>query len=346
MKFIPELAGFRGLAALMVFFAHAALDGFLPKFLINAYGKPGLICFFILSGFLIAQVYIDKPFTKENRRSYLLARTVRIAPLYFLIIISSFFISSYFIPDFHYDFRSAKKLLLSLLFIHTPYEPWTIPVEVQFYVCFLGLWYLRSRQKLSNWFLAVFPVLLLIPSVIWGLNHNKIPHIMNSFCIFFFIGVLISRLNAKNAFAKLTEKIPSYISILTLLSLVIIFPVLRNKLGLFYIGSWYDPVSLLTVCFLFILIITNPAHFRILTVKPFIFMSEISYGFYLVHRPIMKLVKENFGVGALNLLIIFAISAILAFITYKLIEVGLRKKLELKLQAPNETSITVSVKNP
>jgi peptidoglycan/LPS O-acetylase OafA/YrhL len=338
MKFIPELAGLRGLAALMVFFAHAALDGFLPQFLVNAYGKPGLIIFFILSGFLIAQVYIEKPFTKSNIKSYLSARFIRIVPLYLIIIIASYFISSFVLPGFHYDFTNKLKLLLSLTFIHTPYEPWTIPVEVQFYFFFIAIWFLKSRSKLPSWLLLFVPILMIIPSLIYGFYFHKIPHVMSSFCIFFCIGIWISELHEKNAFQKLIDKAPPYSALILLTLVVIIFPILRYKMGILYIGSWYDPISLITVMLLFVLLVSRPQQISLLKLKPLIVMSEISYGFYLIHRPIMKLIKENYGNSLLMLAITFVIAAILSFLTYKLIEVGFRKWAEAKLKPEKQTA--------
>ncbi len=95
MKFIPELAGLRGLAAIMVFVAHAANDNFLPKVIASTYGRSGIICFFILSGYLIAQVYLFTPFNKENGNKYIIARIARILPVYFFVILTSFIISNY-----------------------------------------------------------------------------------------------------------------------------------------------------------------------------------------------------------------------------------------------------------
>jgi peptidoglycan/LPS O-acetylase OafA/YrhL len=331
MKFIPELAGLRGLAAMMVFFAHAAKDDFMPHFLVNAYGKPGLIIFFILSGFLIAQVYIEKPFTKSNITSYLSARFIRIVPLYLMVIFASYFISSFALQDFHYDFTDKTTLLLSLSFIHTPYEPWTIPVEVQFYFFFIGLWFLKSKAKLPSWILLLVPVLMLIPSLIYAFYFHKIPHVMGSFCIFFCIGIWISELHEKNSFKRLIDKAPTHSALLLLILMVIVFPILRYKMGILSIGSWYDPLSLVTIMTLFILIIAKPEQIRFLKLRPLVFMSEISYGFYLIHRPIMKLVKENYGNSLVMLAITFVIATLLSFVTYKLIEVGFRKWAEARL---------------
>lgn len=334
MKFIPELAGLRGLAATMVFVAHAAIDGFLPKFIANTYGKLGLICFFILSGYLIAQVYLYKTFNKENSKNYLIARLARIAPVYLLVILASFVISNFIYPDFHYDFTDKTKFLLSLLFINTPYEPWTIPVEVQFYFCFLLFWYLYSSEKINRRLLYIAPIFLLLPSFGYMYLYHKVPHVMPSFSIFFFLGVYISLLHQKGYFEKLTAKTPLFVSLIFLFILAIGMPLLRRKLGVYITVTWYDPLLILTACIPFILIITKPGHFFILKLKPIIFMSEISYGFYLIHRPLMKIATEHFGTTPLIGIALLVICILLSWISFKFIEVPARKFIEARLKQP------------
>ena len=332
MKFIPELAGLRGIAATMVFVAHASEDGFLPRFIGNTFGKMGLMGFFILSGYLIAQVYLYKPFTTETSRSYLIARFARIAPVYFLVILMSFIISNYIFEGFHYDFTYKLKLLLSFTFINCPNEPWTIPVEVQFYFCFLVFWCLFAFKKLNSFTFFLLPLGLLIPTIVYAVLVNKIPHVMTSFSLFFFIGVFISGLQNKEYFEKIKNKTPSFVSILMLILFSVAYPVMKKKLGIPGFG-WYDPISIMIVVFLFILVISKPSDFKILKLNPLIFMSEISYGFYLIHRPLMKITKEEFGTGLLAMFILFSVSVIIAWLSFKLIEVPARKFIESRFNS-------------
>lgn len=333
MKFITELAGLRGWAALMVFIAHLGADGYLPRFIGNGYGKLGLICFFILSGYLIAQVYIYKPFSINNAKSYLIARVARIAPVYFFIILISFIISNYIYKGFHYDFTDKPKLLLSLFFINAPYELWTIPVEVQFYFCFIVFWYLHSVEKLNKWILYALPLLIMIPAVIYYLRYNKVPHVMPSFSVFFFSGVYISLLQTGKYLKFLEFKIPTLLSTLIIVAFLIIFPLVRKTTGLYFNISWFDPVLILAAIIPFILIIVNPSCFSFLRLRPLLFMSEISYGFYLIHRPIMKLFASNFGSGILPALSVFALSVLSGYLIYKLIELPARNYIEAKFNA-------------
>lgn len=328
MKFIPELAGLRGLAACMVFIVHAALDGFFPVITTKYYGKIGLICFFILSGYLIAQVYLDKPFTKTNIRAYLIARIARIIPLYFFIIFISWFISLFIYPEFHYDFHDPGKILSSILLISSPYEPWTIPVEIHFYICFVLFWYLYQSRKINLKFLFILFFTSVLPSIIYLYLFHKVPRVFSSFSIFFFAGVLISVLHNNRTFEKLKEIIPSYVSIFFLILVAVLFPVARSKFGFIYLGTWYDPIMITIVVFLFILVISKPNDFYLLKSKPLIFMSEISYGFYLIHRPVMKIIIGNFGISLISALLILIISVSLGYLSYRLIEIPFRNGIE------------------
>lgn len=342
MKFIPELAGLRGLAAIMVFIAHAALDGFLPKFIANTYGRLGLICFFILSGYLISQVYLFTPFNKKNGNSYVIARMARILPVYFVVILVSFVISNYIYTGFHYDFKDRTTLLLSLFLINTPFEPWTIPVEIHFYGSFLLFWYFYSTKSSNTWIFLIFPVILFLPSLFYAYHHIRVPHVMSSFAVFFFLGAFIASLYNKNYFGKLKTKIPKYVSLLFLLLFFIIFPLLRRNLGLVVFKTWYDPVSLFIISSLFILVITKPQDFFILRLRPLIFMSEISYGFYLIHRPVMKIMENNYGQSLFVGVMIFVISVILAWLSFKLIEVPARKFIEAKFNNDAKEKLKLS----
>ena len=57
-KFISSLAGLRGIAALMVFHHHAVGKNLLPD-LFNT-GERGVMLFFCLSGFLLAELYLQR----------------------------------------------------------------------------------------------------------------------------------------------------------------------------------------------------------------------------------------------------------------------------------------------
>ena len=59
-KEIGALTGLRGVAALIVFVSHGANEGVLPAMLGNGFGQIGVMIFFVLSGFLMGQLYLRR----------------------------------------------------------------------------------------------------------------------------------------------------------------------------------------------------------------------------------------------------------------------------------------------
>ncbi|HRD38401.1 MAG TPA: hypothetical protein PLC65_07205, partial [Bacteroidia bacterium] len=79
-------------------------------------------------------------------------------------------------------------------------------------------------------------------------------------------------------------------------------------------------------------LIANSEHFFILGTKPVVLFGEISYGFYMAHRPILKITQTHFGTTGLNLVAAFVLTLLFAFLSYKLIEEPSRKWLVKKFK--------------
>ncbi len=116
MQHIHSLTGLRGLAALLVFISHSANRGFLPEYLGQGFGQTGVMLFFVLSGFLMCHLYASRDFTFQNVRAYILARIGRVFPLYIVLLLVSYIISSYFYQEFYFDYSNPKSLAKALLF--------------------------------------------------------------------------------------------------------------------------------------------------------------------------------------------------------------------------------------
>lgn len=92
---VPALDGLRGIAILLVLFHHltiarAATPGEDRLFTLLHMGWAGVDLFFVLSGFLITGILLD---SRDNPRYFLnfyARRTLRIFPLYYLIILISY----------------------------------------------------------------------------------------------------------------------------------------------------------------------------------------------------------------------------------------------------------------
>lgn len=137
-KFKP-LTGIRAVAAIMVFLYHnrkywrAHLSEWAMQNL-NEF-HVGVSLFFVLSGFLIAYTYQDKPIlTKKSYLQYILIRLCRIFPVYILILTICYF-------DFGFPLETNKIIFNYTLLkgfsdvynLDALPQSWTLTVEMCFY---------------------------------------------------------------------------------------------------------------------------------------------------------------------------------------------------------------------
>lgn len=161
---IDAVTGLRGLAALLVVYAHLTEKGFYshnPLFP----GEVGVMIFFSLSGFLMAFLYLEKKFTPPAVLSYVISRFSRIAPAYLFSIVVSLIIYTQFDNNFVYEI-SGKNILRHLLFLGNESVFWSITPEVQFYFIFILIWmaahFLIERSNLmASLFLGLIFLLLM-----------------------------------------------------------------------------------------------------------------------------------------------------------------------------------------
>jgi peptidoglycan/LPS O-acetylase OafA/YrhL len=94
LAFTPALDGIRGIAIILVLFHHLTLyrptrglDGWIAS--VPLIGWSGVDLFFVLSGFLITGILIDARSSERYFSSFYARRTLRIFPLYYLVVFVS-----------------------------------------------------------------------------------------------------------------------------------------------------------------------------------------------------------------------------------------------------------------
>lgn len=200
--YFKGLTELRGVAAIMVIIHHIELykhrqlerslyNGLFSD-IIGDLGKNGVYIFFVLSGFLITylllqEVKISKTIAIKN---FYLRRILRIWPLYFIILIISFFIvpftlnTGFFAHETYYQSQISKlqygaNLVLFMLFLSNValkvYPPvvgaaqsWSVSVEEQFYLLWPLL--LKGFTDKLGWVLLV--IALGKPMLIFSLSHG------------------------------------------------------------------------------------------------------------------------------------------------------------------------------
>ena len=135
---LDALDGLRGIAVLFVVVAHSSYTGFTPGINFQGAGTIGVYLFFVLSSFLLTLPFIIKNYDLRKKNiwiNYSLRRIFRIYPLYLVIIILFFSISS--LGALNKDaslFLTTSDFINHLLILDGKAYLWTIQVETKFYL--------------------------------------------------------------------------------------------------------------------------------------------------------------------------------------------------------------------
>jgi peptidoglycan/LPS O-acetylase OafA/YrhL len=335
MSYINSLTGLRGMAAFIVFISHCANQGMLPAIFSNGFGQIGVMLFFILSGFLMGHLYLDKDSNMGNIKQYLIARIGRIFPLYFLLILLSVLISTTIYQDFHYQITEAQIVLRALLFIDAPFEFWTIPVEAQFYAVFIVFWVLYQRNT-NPLILVTFIALTAIPSIFLYPKLGYVPALFSSYSVPFFVGIGTAVMYPKIASSVFLKKVAAYAALPSIIALFLNLPAVRLEHNWvldshFFVRTWADPMNWVIVYCVFFCAMLNARALHFLNTRAFVVLGEISFGFYLIHYPVLKII-ESLGIPvSLQFVTSFALVSLLAWLSYQYFEQPVNKLIRAKL---------------
>jgi len=331
MKHIHALTGLRGLAVSIVFITHSANESMLPDYLGKGFGQVGVMMFFVLSGFLMAHLYIKEDFNYANAKKYALARIGRVVPLYFVLLFVSILITKYIYNDFYYNFSETDVLMRAVFFIEAPYVFWTIPVEVQFYVIFMGFWFLYKKNA-SPYILAAYIIFTMLPSVWIFLEIGQKMKVVSLFSYAFFLGVVTALLREYIRRSVVIGKIASVAGYPLIILLFLNLPVLREQYGLVYANNiffrtWGDPITWVIVYGLFICVILNSKSVAFLNHRLFVYLGSISYGFYLMHYPVLLYFKALEISSIAKLVLAFTVATVISHLSYNYFEKPAGKKI-------------------
>lgn len=175
---LPNLDGIRALACILVVLSH------MPwPVTFTTLGETGVGVFFVLSGFLMSHLYATAHWNWPAVGRYAVARFSRIAPIYWLVI-SVCVAISYASPDedFLLRIQGAKAIFRHYLFGGNVQIFWSIPLEIQYYLFFLLVWWAiaqRSRLVYALPLLALICAALLVTHDRW--TGLMLPHKLHFF---------------------------------------------------------------------------------------------------------------------------------------------------------------------
>ncbi|MGX5671399.1 acyltransferase family protein [Thermomonas fusca] len=171
---VQALDGLRGLAVLIVIASHLSNAGWLPQPGMSGTGKSGVYLFFVLSAYLLAHAMLARPLAGMADPAYwidyALRRVLRIWPLYLVILLLSFGLTSLGVSGWHYQMDGAA-FWRHLVLREGQDVLWSIPVEFTFYlwlpfIC-LALVALRGLPGGRWWGLGLLTCLLMLSRWRW-----------------------------------------------------------------------------------------------------------------------------------------------------------------------------------
>jgi peptidoglycan/LPS O-acetylase OafA/YrhL len=304
----PELDGLRFLAFLMVFFVHLGAvpeqvfgncPGDLRRVIlrVQSWGATGVDLFFVISGFLITSLIFKEierhgTFSLQN---FLIRRSLRIWPLYYLHLLMMLFVFPLFPAVFLYSFDSPNyqsiidNLFYLVAFLQNYFAPaffagflWSICCEEQFYITWgVIIKLIGSARNFTVLLLGLWAtgIALFYLPALWYFHRASTPLIIGSL-----LGILfISR-------PGLIDRIKPYSWVCALGALGIIACVFahspkdyfKNPLSILPLGAGYG-LSLCTV------LTWRPA--RLVFANPcFVNLGKKTYSMYMFHMWMNSLV--------------------------------------------------------
>lgn len=326
---IKKLNTLRGLAALIVVVSHYSnASHFLFRVLGNGAGQMGVMLFFLLSGFLMSYLYLDKDYSASSIYRFIIARFARVVPLFLAVICGSYALYLFNIPNVLYDIPTFNEFLSHLFLFFGTNVLWTIPAEIQFYILFVGLWGLYRWKPIALYLLIALTSIALVvmdfprpEGTLLGLAYDwRLPQSLP----YFFLGVLFGKFYHH---ADHLKKYKHVIWLLPFCLLPLFYPSIFQVLFGLQNTLW-DQVWLLGVIgFIFFATVFMVPDDNILIANPIgDFLGKISYSLYLLHIPVLmqieSVAKEN---PYLWLIPFLGLSVGVSYVSYRFLEAPSRR---------------------
>ena len=321
---IRKLNTLRGIAALIVVVSHYSnTSNFLNGVLGRGAGQLGVMLFFLLSGFLMSYLYMDKEFNGNTVYRYVVARIARIIPLYLLVVLCSYLFQKMGIIGVLYNISNKESLFSHIAFLSGTSILWTIPAEIQFYLVFVFLWWFWRSQRAQLFvlisLLMVGVIFLDFPQIKGNLSGISYDTALIRCLPYFLTGLVLGRLYVK-------WKTPDNLSCRIFVSSLLLIPLLYPKIYTFLTGHdhemWMDVGILFSVSLVFFLIVfLVPDDDALVSNRIGDFLGKISYSLYLLHLPILFQIKDQAArFPELFLPIFLIMTIVVSYISYLVIE--------------------------
>lgn len=360
---IAALDGVRALAVALVMAVH-----YHEEF---GGGWIGVQLFFVLSGFLITRILVDARLTTEGMSGFLkvfwVRRALRIFPLYLLFLLIGELAwwcwsapvtwpsARWWLWTYSLNFgHMFERVPISDVYSHF----WSLAVEEQFYLIWpVVIWYC-SRRALQ-WLVAI--LLLAMPVVRWLLVELNI---LSTYQLYFFTPTLFDAFAAGAALVVFdwSPIVHARRAMLIAVAVAIAAGITANLSEGLHFSLWslgypyFMPhawefawgYTLLNLCAAFVLLACLRGEANMFAHPVLVNIGKISYGIYIIHRPVYRIVvairpylTAHMPIVIANIasVIVFAGgSVVLARISYRFFESPLlRLKRYFVYNSANET---------
>ena len=358
----PALTGIRALAVYLVTLFHSDISFFSSGFI-------GVDLFFVLSGFLVCNVLVEE---YEKRGGLALSkfyarRIRRLLPAMgaMVLSVSLFFVLLQSTADRVRYIPSARSALLYFAnwnFIaqssdyfspETKSNPfahlWSLSIEEQFYLLFpifFALVY-KFSKRFGSQALVVIPMFFMCVSLFFQVllsgdsarsyygTDTKIYQLLAGATLAFW---LRNRKVPFQAIPALSKRIGG----LALVGFVLLGTSFSSQMSVSYVGIL---ATLLGVLMIFS--IEDNQHGpldRIFSIRPFIYLGNISYATYLWHWPIIVALRQLFELDEIVLAVsAVCLSTVFASASYHMLEMPIRKSKFVDKDSKKSISIGVSL---
>ncbi len=358
----PQIDGLRAVAILLVFLWHAsvlsseispiALDSLASvHFSISILGAGGVCLFFVISAFLITGILIDTSHDSACLRKFYIRRSLRIFPLFYMAFALIGVVSVFYIKDFSFNITSLWYALyvqnwvgivdhdfnvfndqVHVLFNHF----WSLAIEEQFYL-FWPIIFLYLYRNVQGYVLVQIMLFMALASFClrwvmvsyggeWVLAYTWTVSRLDSLLL----GALLAYAVKENGkILAVIERIrKKALTPLIFIMLVLCFSPNLYGINVKYLILMSSIVALFGVAEAVKQQGTETLSRQFLCSDWMRRIAEVSYGLYIFHWPIMKVLQfhlseSNYGYWMNYILILclgFSLSFIISLCSYRLIE--------------------------
>jgi len=337
-NFRIDIEALRGFSVLLVILYHFDLEILNYKIINN--GHIGVDLFFVISGYIITKIILDKKNNSFSLINFYSRRIKRIIPLLVFVVILSliviFFIFDFFLikkniksayaistasSNFYFWLTStiyqfAEKN--NLIFLHF----WSLSLEMQFYIFFPLIFFIFKNNLKIIKFILIFIFFISYFFVLKNYETHNLFNFYNSLSrAFELVGGSILYVYSKDLRQFIKKKFFFILYIMGFFLIIAYMQLYQNE------GYHPNPMALFFLIGIGLMLIFNEDQ-KIYLIKNYLSkIGKVSYSLYLWHFPLLVIGANTFAkFDDIKKIIFIILCFLLSILSYNIIEKKFRKK--------------------